>query len=366
MDDDAGGRAVVADGFVATATPQPTGDVAAIMPKALPAPVLTRAPSSVSYRHVVEPVSMTRPSVLLILLVSACASDKGSSGCPIGTIETCLCTDGSEASRVCTDDRVWSPCTCREPVDVQAPPTDTRGTRDDAEADATPDVPADVTPDLTDVAPDAAGPEPAADAATPEPIADVPAVDLPPEPFEVHYPDNCQPDCGARVCGPDGCGGTCGACDCGHECQQGACVWIACEGRACGDSGCPGVSCGGCYGFRNSACVETFGGSTCECPADCTDRQCGDNGCGGSCGICQPGLVCTPSGKCMQGCDNPPSCGACGNIPCVNASGLHSCGTCLEGTHCSADGMCVACLSSADCAPPLVCLAMTCVPVVAP
>ena len=305
--------------------------------------------------------------LLLVLLAHACSGDGGDSGaCAAGTIEACTCVDGSRASRVCTDDRVWSPCACRERDTTS--PSDPGA--DEPEAQPEPVEPApepleilepvpEGTPEVIDVSLPDPGPEAPPDVPVPDQAAD----EAGPEPFEIHYPDNCEPQCGTRECGPDGCGGTCGTCGCGHECQQGTCSWIGCDGRECGDSGCPGVSCGGCYAFANSTCTQVFGGAQCACTPDCAGRQCGDNGCGGTCGTCQAGLVCTPAGKCMGGCDQVPTCGACGSIACVNASGVYPCGTCLAGMHCSNQSQCVECLSSADCTAPLACLASKCVPV---
>jgi len=302
---------------------------------------------------------MTRTSLALLILLpslagTSCGGSSGSSGCQAGAIEVCACADGSTAKRVCTDARIWTPCACHEP-DVTPTPDD-----------AAPDVPEPAEP-APEPQPEPVS-EPVPEVVDAEPLSDAELPDLPaegaaeagPEPFEIHYPDNCAPDCGTRVCGPDGCGGTCGTCDCGHECQQGACAWIGCDGRPCGlDGGGCGVQCGGCYAHANSQCTEVFGGTLCGCQPNCEGKLCGDDGCGESCGTCQAGLVCKLGGKCVPDCT--PACGAtaCGDNGCGG-----SCGLCTLGKHCSPAGQCVECLSSADCAAPLACLAMTCVPVV--
>ena len=302
---------------------------------------------------------MTRSPIVFIpvlALILACGNGGGSGACSAGDIEVCTCVDGSRASRVCTDDRVWSPCACREPD--ATPAVDVRDARPEPAVEAVEPGPEPLADEaLPDPGPDAA-PEIVAAEIDAEPIPDAAPVDAGPEPFEIHYPDDCAPQCDGRACGPDGCGGTCGACGCGHECQQGACAWIGCLGRECGDSGCPGVSCGGCFAHPNSACTPVFQGSQCTCAPDCSGRQCGDDGCGGSCGTCQVGL-CNPNGKCVPSCT--PSCAdkACGDNGCGG-----SCGLCVLGKFCSVEGQCVGCLSSADCTPPLACLAMACVPVV--
>jgi len=40
------------------------------------------------------------------------------------------------------------------------------------------------------------------------------------------------------------------------------------------------------------------------CEPDCTDKACGDDGCGGSCGDCEAGTECNPTGQCVAPCAN--------------------------------------------------------------
>ena len=106
-----------------------------------------------------------------------------------------------------------------------------------------------------------------------------------------------QPYCGDGLCDLEtdetceSCPGDCG-CDCGEQCIQGACVYVACDGKECGNSGCSG-SCGDCD--ADHVCVDGICEEYCvpECLfADGTPKECGPNGCGSICGYCPYGYQC--------------------------------------------------------------------------
>jgi len=163
----------------------------------------------------------------------------------------------------------------------------------------------------------------------------------------------CSPNCAGRACGDNGCGGTCGACPMGQTCNNGTCAAMSCQpqcaGRVCGPDGCGGM-CGACP--SNGSCNPMTGQC---CTPNCAGRSCGPDGCGGTCGACTGNLVCdTVRGSCTPTCT--PSCAGrnCGLDNC----GTGSCGTCQAGQSCSPTGTCVsacfarvgeACTSDTDC-----------------
>ena len=68
-----------------------------------------------------------------------------------------------------------------------------------------------------------------------------------------------------------------------------------CTGAFCGDSGCPGFSCGSCDAGYNCS----YPSQRCQnevCQPSCDGRTCGDDGCGGNCGSCTSGNVCASDG----------------------------------------------------------------------
>ncbi|MBM4397278.1 MAG: hypothetical protein FJ087_16530 [Deltaproteobacteria bacterium] len=180
----------------------------------------------------------------------------------------------------------------------------------------------------------------------------------------------CTPSCDGKKCGPNGCGGTCGACGDNEKCSPagqcvpdvsdrpccnavatpgcaadktietcvckkddscchqawdadcvnavetlgcGKCCAPACDGKECGDGGCPGQA---------DACGKCTDGKTCKagrCQAcSCDGKQCGDDGCGTSCGKCDGGKACSPAGQCVE---------------------ASACGVCLDGLTCDDDTM---------------------------
>ena len=215
---------------------------------------------------------------------------------------------------------------------------------------------------------------------------------------------SCTEDCG-DCCGDGACDAslsedcdTCAedcACGCGEVCEEGACVFTACEGLACGEDGCGG-SCGDCpahHVCEAGACVYDpwCGDYVCDaaedcasCPLDCVcgcgeacvsgacvfsaceGLACGDDGCGGSCGDCPEHHVCE-AGACVyvascgdETCDADETCASCaedcgdccGDGACDAAAG-ETCETCAadcggcppecgDGT-CDEDESCVSC-----------------------
>ena len=112
----------------------------------------------------------------------------------------------------------------------------------------------------------------------------------------------CSPDCQDLACGPDGCEGSCGSCHCGETCDDGHCVFHACDGRECGDDGCGG-SCGVCDEDGNPCtdvlcnqglCVPVPNALQCDDGDPCTT---GDHCTGGACAA-QP-VLCSDHGKCQ-------------------------------------------------------------------
>jgi len=115
----------------------------------------------------------------------------------------------------------------------------------------------------------------------------------------------CEVACDGKDCGTfDGC--ECGACEDGFECDDdGACQEIcepvcAADGVPfeCGDSGCPGETCGDCPGGAQWSCEEHM----CVCTPACDDKVCGADGCGDECGTCEDDWTCW-QGACVEGCN---------------------------------------------------------------
>jgi hypothetical protein len=73
----------------------------------------------------------------------------------------------------------------------------------------------------------------------------------------------------------------------------------------------------------------------CTCVAQCAGKTCGPDGCGGSCGTCLVGFACSAQGTCQQVC--APQCTGknCGPDGCGG-----SCGTCPGGQLCGPTGTC--------------------------
>ncbi|MFH1530861.1 MAG: hypothetical protein ABIK09_09040 [Pseudomonadota bacterium] len=83
-------------------------------------------------------------------------------------------------------------------------------------------------------------------------------------------------DCGGGGSCADMCGGSSGFCYCDDYCFE------------AGDC-CPDI-CDHCDMFMQ-----------CGCEPSCGGKECGSDGCFGSCGSCQPGFGCNPSGMCEEG-----------------------------------------------------------------
>lgn len=80
------------------------------------------------------------------------------------------------------------------------------------------------------------------------------------------------------------------------------------------------------------------------CVPQCSGKACGEDGCGGTCGTCAEGSSCTAEGQCVAVCQ--PNCAnkACGGDGCGG-----SCGACAEGMSCNDAGQCV--VPPPSCAP---------------
>ena len=149
----------------------------------------------------------------------------------------------------------------------------------------------------------------------------------------------CEADCGA-CCGDDACVAgheeDCTTCaeDCGLCCGDDLCT--AEHGEDC--FACP-VDCGECCG--DEVCVAEHE-ETCEtCEADCgACPECGDEECNGieTCGTCIEDCPCLVDEVCFEDVCCEPFCGekVCGTDGCGG-----SCGDCLPGAGCAADGTCV-------------------------
>lgn len=159
----------------------------------------------------------------------------------------------------------------------------------------------------------------------------------------------CEPECDGRDCGDDGCDGSCGVCDPHNDCVDGACVYVP----WCGDETCDideGENCATCEADCGCVCGE-------ECQdtgtgvlpvrdcvyVACDGRVCGDDGCGASCGDCEDHHVCV-DGACVyepwcgdEVCDAPPADGAL-------APGAYAedCDSCAADCGCGCGESCVA------------------------
>ena len=119
--------------------------------------------------------------------------------------------------------------------------------------------------------------------------------------------------------------------DCGYCTEPGcwdACFWgaswsaqllaadfLGCVGTACpaGDPACIADA-------EVDACAdEHVGCLTTLCQPECVGKSCGSDGCGGSCGECDGGLKCTPTGSCSIPCS--------GNVSECVANVLTTCDT---------------------------------------
>jgi len=150
--------------------------------------------------------------------------------------------------------------------------------------------------------------------------------------------------CEGKACGSDGCGGSCGTCPDHHACQKGACAYVP----WCGDGTCdPDEDCGACPSDCACGCGEACLGTTCVFAA-CDGKVCGDDGCGGSCGKCAAHHECQ-KGACVYApwcgdgaCDANETCASCA-ADCVCSCG-QACrdGACVftacEGLECGDDG----------------------------
>ena len=144
----------------------------------------------------------------------------------------------------------------------------------------------------------------------------------------------CVPNCDDRECGPDGCGGTCPpGCPDDWTCDGGTCVDCVpdCAGLECGPDPVCGIECGPCQ--AGHVCV---GGQCVPCVPDCEGRECGPDGCDSVCGTCDPGLVCTDDGQCVDPGAEPD----CEGRECGPDGAGGSCGTCTPPETCQ-DGQCV-------------------------
>ena len=105
-----------------------------------------------------------------------------------------------------------------------------------------------------------------------------------------------------------------------------------CDGAVCGPDGCGGT-CGDCDPgllCSQGACIEPG-----SCNSNCTDKICGPDGCGGICGYCTYPEVCDGEGLCVEVC--VPSCDGkfCGPDGCGG-----TCGTCEAPLLCGDNGIC--------------------------
>ena len=107
--------------------------------------------------------------------------------------------------------------------------------------------------------------------------------------------------CEGRICGPDGCDGSCGDCPNGEICGEDG---LTCANPLpdCGDESCgAGEHCGNCPLDCACGCGEDCQGDACVFVA-CEGKACGDDGCGESCGQCDPddpcASTCSEDGTC--------------------------------------------------------------------
>ena len=134
----------------------------------------------------------------------------------------------------------------------------------------------------------------------------------------------CSNQCDNRVCAPKlGCEPDGSACQQHSDCCSGNCFGqrcapkqSTCSGQTCspaatgccaGDAG----SGGGCCQPPNNQCNTTGGQPGLCCAPNCQGRECGPDGCGngGTCGRCLPGQTCSANGKCQgQATCSPETC----------------------------------------------------------
>ena len=177
-----------------------------------------------------------------------------------------------------------------------------------------------------------------------------------PDEFCWNCPSDCGSCCGNGLCEPEyqetcqTCVFDC-ACGCGEECQQGTCIYTACDALECGDDGCGG-NCGTCeehYSCADGKCVyvpwcgdeDCNGNETCNtCPLDC-GICCGDGECtpeyNEDCSSCQIDCGCACGEECQDG-----TCvfTACDGLECGDDGCGGSCGVC-EGDAACTQGVCV-------------------------
>jgi prepilin-type N-terminal cleavage/methylation domain-containing protein len=105
---------------------------------------------------------------------------------------------------------------------------------------------------------------------------------------------------------------------------------VDCNNKVCGDDQCGG-SCGTCD--TGQTCSPS---GQCACAPNCSGKNCGDDGCGGTCGSCTLPQTCGGSGTSGQ-CGCTPNCSGknCGDDGCGG-----TCGTCVSPQSCGADGTC--------------------------
>jgi len=165
----------------------------------------------------------------------------------------------------------------------------------------------------------------------------------------------CQPGTGKCEFVAVNDGGLCNdgsVCTTVDKCAKGSCVGV--ESMSCDDTNqCTKDSCHPTNGCVNANVPDGTGcgqklvcekGQCVPCTPVCQSKECGDDGCGGSCGECLAGYQCEADGKCFKECDscapwqtcvktvcqNPPSMGACyyGNMLSEDCHGLTAKGCC--------------------------------------
>ena len=163
----------------------------------------------------------------------------------------------------------------------------------------------------------------------------------------------CQSMCDGKECGNDGCGDICGECPAHYGCEEGTCIYIPwCGDDGCNGEescwNCP-ADCDACCG--NGACEPGYEESCLTCVADCAcacgelcqqgsclftaceGKECGADGCGGSCGTCDE-----DHHECLDGlCQYIPWCGD------EECNGDEQCDICpADCGLCCGDGWCTA------------------------
>jgi hypothetical protein len=109
----------------------------------------------------------------------------------------------------------------------------------------------------------------------------------------------CQPDGSVCQQNSDCCGGNCF----GQRC---AAKVTTCSGQVCSPAGTGCCAGEGCCQPPANQCNTTGGQAGLCCAPNCNGRECGPDGCGndGTCGSCLPGQTCSANGKCQ----GQPSC----------------------------------------------------------